>query len=70
MRMTSNLEKGQYGSLCPVFSECVEQVLHVFGQGGFEFHGFFGRGVLEFKGKGVECDPADNGLLDGGLAIG
>ena len=46
-----------------IFSEHIEQALHIFGQGGFEFHYSFSRWVLEFKRRGVEGTAVYNRIL-------
>lgn len=56
--------------LLAILAEHVEEVLHVGGEGGFEFDARAGGGVGEFEGAGVQGDPADHGLLDGRLGVG
>ena len=53
-----------------VFSEHIEEVLHIFGQGGFEFYRFPGRRVFEFERMGVQGNAAYDRLLHGRLDIG
>ena len=55
--------------MASVFSEHIEQVLHIFAERGLEFHHFICSGVFEFYCPGVECDAVQDGLFDGGLGV-
>ena len=72
MRLWSTtLERERKIVLClPVLAEQVEEVLHVGGQGGFEFDALARRRVGEFQGLRVQGDPVDHGLFDGRFGVG
>ena len=68
--MTSAVGNDKLISDFSMFSEHIEQVLHIFGQGGLEFYHFIGGWVLEFKAKRVQCESVYNRGLYGRLGVG
>jgi hypothetical protein len=50
-------------------AEEVKQVVHIIGQGGFEFHDLAGCGVFEFDGRCVQGAAGDDRLFDGGGGV-
>jgi hypothetical protein len=61
-------EKAQ--SSFPVFSERIEEGLHILWQGGLEGHYLAGCGVFEFETVGVQGDTVYDRLFDGRFGIG
>jgi len=55
--------------LFSVFSQHIEEVLHIIGQGGFEADDFFGCGVLEGNNPCVEGAAGDNGSFEGRVGV-
>ena len=62
---TGSQEQQSGRLLFSVFSQYIEEVLHIIGQGGFEGDDFFGCGVLEGYCPCVKGAAGDNGSFGG-----